>query len=399
MRAAAVLGGVALLVVALVTTGRSGAQPGALLQQQPAAKHQVRLAQTQKMDEMAVSGEMAGADDAEQATAPMSFEFPVALPGPPPPPGPNVINIGPRPKKVPVCKECVAEEKKVKFMTKKVYADNKKAKAVLEQEEDSVEAYEGKMKEAVAKIQDRTHSRVGKYRSAIKTLKTKPGAAGQMGRPGAQGEDGRAGAPGIPGPMGAAGGQGIKGPIGKVGPQGWNGKRGLQGPEGPEGAEGLVGPLGANGPAGPMGLSVNGYCNSIGGKVYKGACFKSSLLDANADSIPESCEPYSPVASWEQSDFAALQSMFKDRDSWDQINRESPALSLQKISLPTTIIECFGPSVSGWFPLVFRTYFPRLCPDPLSTVRNRFSRSARIPARCALIALRPPRKTNLNPKP
>lgn len=311
IRRAIALGAVALFVVALVATGRSGAQPGVLSQ---AAKHQVRLARTQKMDEQP-----------EQAGAPMSFEFPVALPGPPPPPGPNVINVGPRPLKVPVCKECVKEEKKVKFMTKKVYADNKKANAVLEQEEDSVEAYEGKMKAAVLKIQDRVQSRVGKYRSAIKVLKTKAGPPGQKGPPGAQGMDGQAGASGLPGPTGPAGGEGLKGPIGKVGPQGWNGKRGPQGPEGEDGDQGLVGPLGAGGPAGPMGLSVNGYCNTIGGKVYKGACFKSSLLDSNADSIPEDCEAYNPVASWEQSDFAALQSMFKDRPTWDAVNRECPA--------------------------------------------------------------------------
>ncbi len=44
---------------------------------------------------------------------PLSFQFPIALPGPPPPPGPNVITIGPRPKKVPVCKKCEEQLKEI----------------------------------------------------------------------------------------------------------------------------------------------------------------------------------------------------------------------------------------------------------------------------------------------
>jgi len=314
----------ALAVVALVVSFRTVSQPRVLMQRPQAARHQVRLARTTKLPQMAVSGSFSQLGEAEQAGVPISFEFPVALPEAPPPPGPNVINVGPRPKKVPVCKECVKAEKKVKMLTEKVYADNKKANDVLEQEEDLVNQYESQMREAVTKIDDRVQGRVSTYKKAIDALKTKPGVEGQKGPPGTPGEDGRPGAPGAPGGQGPEGPVGVRGPEGKVGPQGFTGKRGPQGPAGVEGEQGIVGPQGAAGPPGPAGISINGYCNTIGGKVYKGACFKSAVLSENADAVPADCDPYNPVASWEQSDVVALQSLFKDRPTWDQINREPP---------------------------------------------------------------------------
>ena len=44
---------------------------------------------------------------------PLSFELPVALPAAAPV-GPTVITIGPRPLKVPVCKECDRQMRKIK---------------------------------------------------------------------------------------------------------------------------------------------------------------------------------------------------------------------------------------------------------------------------------------------
>ena len=57
--------------------------------------------------------------------------------------------------------------------------------------------------------------------------------------------------------------------------------------------------------------------------VYKGVCFKRSKLNGNSDKSPPDCNVYNPRASWQESDYVALQRMFKDRPTWEQINRNS----------------------------------------------------------------------------
>jgi len=86
---------------------------------------------------------------------------------------------------------------------------------------------------------------------------------------------------------------------------------------------GRVGPRGPQGPTGPEGPSLTQLCSRIGGEVYKGVCFKRSKLDGNSDRTPPDCNVYNPRASWQESDYVALQRLFKDRPTWEQINRNS----------------------------------------------------------------------------
>ena len=71
----------------------------------------------------------------------MSFEFPVAIPGAPPPPGPNIITIGPRPLKVPICKECDKQRKMIGKLVASIEHDNHKAQDIQEQQDDMIESY------------------------------------------------------------------------------------------------------------------------------------------------------------------------------------------------------------------------------------------------------------------
>ena len=86
---------------------------------------------------------MISTDDGPQppATNQMSFEFPVEIPGAPPPPGPNIITVGPRPKKVPICKECIKQRKMIAKLVDQIAHDNEKAKDIQEQQDDMIESY------------------------------------------------------------------------------------------------------------------------------------------------------------------------------------------------------------------------------------------------------------------
>merc|ERR1719199_1751043 len=126
------------------------------------------------------------------------------------------------------------------------------------------------MEEAVEKIKDKLMVKGSQYKEIIAKLKTKPGPPGPPGTPGKPGRNGLPGKPGAPGSTGAPGPQGITGPPGKQGPQGITGARGVPGPRG-----------------------------------------------------PPDCNVYNPRASWQESDYVALQRMFKDRPTWEQINRNS----------------------------------------------------------------------------
>ena len=110
-------------------------------------------------------------DDGPQppATQQMSFEFPVEIPGAPPPPGPNIITVGPRPLKTPICKECIKQRKMIKKLVDKIEQDNDKAKDIQEQQDDMIESYRTKMEEAIRKMQDRLFNKGRKYRLALPT--------------------------------------------------------------------------------------------------------------------------------------------------------------------------------------------------------------------------------------
>ena len=84
-----------------------------------------------------------------------------------------------------------------------------------------------------------------------------------------------------------------------------------------------MGPRGPQGPTGPRGPSLTQLCSRIGGMTYKGVCFKRSKLNGNSDRVPPDCNVYNPRTSWQESDYVALQRMFKDRPTWEQINRNS----------------------------------------------------------------------------
>jgi hypothetical protein len=98
--------------------------------------------QGQELPQYEVGG-MMSTDDGPQppATQQMSFEFPVEIPGAPPPPGPNIITVGPRPKKVPICKECVKQRKMIQHLVDQIEHDNEKAKDIQEQQDDMIESY------------------------------------------------------------------------------------------------------------------------------------------------------------------------------------------------------------------------------------------------------------------
>ena len=98
--------------------------------------------QGQELPQYEVGGIMS-TDDGPQppATQQMSFEFPVEIPGAPPPPGPNIITVGPRPKKVPICKACVKQRKMIENLIDQIEHDNEKAKDIQEQQDDMIESY------------------------------------------------------------------------------------------------------------------------------------------------------------------------------------------------------------------------------------------------------------------
>eukprot|EP00802_Teleaulax_amphioxeia_P009182 Tamp_09198.p1 GENE.Tamp_09198~~Tamp_09198.p1 ORF type:complete len:396 (+),score=94.50 Tamp_09198:1-1188(+) len=316
---------------ALIALGLNGAARDELLVAKAktqkladAQQRQFAVYQGQQLPQYEVGGVMS-TDDGPQppATQQMSFEFPVEIPGAPPPPGPNIITVGPRPKKVPICKECVKQRKMIQKLVNQIEHDNDKAKDIQEQQDDMIESYRTKMEEAIRKMQDRLFNKGRKYNELIQGLKTRSGPEGPTGPPGLNGEDGVPGKPGAPGPAGYPGPKGISGPVGKQGPQGPEGNDGPQGPQGRQGPQGKLGGLGPVGPPGPIGPSEGALCAKIGGRTYDGICFKAAPLESNSDNVPADCDAFNPKRSWSESDVIALQQIFKDRPTWTEINHNS----------------------------------------------------------------------------
>jgi len=117
---------------ALIALGLNGAARDELLVAKAktqkladAQQRQFAVYQGQQLPQYEVGGVMS-TDDGPQppATQQMSFEFPVEIPGAPPPPGPNIITVGPRPKKVPICKECVKQRKMIQKLVNLIEHDN-----------------------------------------------------------------------------------------------------------------------------------------------------------------------------------------------------------------------------------------------------------------------------------
>lgn len=292
------------------------------LQVRPGAMEQVELLQhLQQLDEFNIAGSMQTGEPAPQGI-PLSFQLPVPLPAPSPP-APTVITVGPRPKKAPVCERCERQMRKIKRMVEEIKKQNEKADDLMEQQDDMISNYRDRMEEAVEKVQDKLFQKGSQYKAIISKLATRPGPPGPPGVPGKPGRNGLPGKPGAPGITGAPGVQGITGPPGKQGPQGISGPEGPPGSRGPEGIVGRVGPVGPQGSTGPQGPSLDQLCGRIGGMTYKGVCFKRSKLEGNADRFPPDCNVYNPRASWQESDYVALQRMFKDRPTWEEINRNS----------------------------------------------------------------------------
>ena len=322
---ALVLAGAALVATGLHGVGRVDlVQPSAAPQRLPQQERQFAVARGTQLPQYEVSGQMSTDDGAQaQSSVPLSFEFPVQIPGAPPPPGPNIITVGPRPLKTPICKACVKQRKQIAQLVARIEADNNKAKNIQEQQDDMIESYRTKMAEAIHKMQDRLFSKARKYSELVRGLKTRPGPEGPQGPPGKNGDDGVPGKPGSPGPSGIAGPKGIPGPVGKQGAQGPQGKRGPQGAAGVQGPQGGVGGVGPRGPPGPSGPSAGALCSAIGGRTYQGICLKAAPLESNSDNVPAGCKAYNPKVSWGESDILALQAMFKDRPTWTEINHNS----------------------------------------------------------------------------
>jgi len=302
-----------LCAITLITLDSRQIQHDVLVQQN------FQVANGQQLPEFSVAGTMQTGEPAPQGI-PLSFQLPVPLPAPSPP-APTVITVGPRPKKAPVCKRCERQMRKIKRMVSEIKKQNEKADDLIEKQDDMIANYKDRMEEAVEKIKNRLFEKGRTYTDLIKHLKTKPGPPGPPGVPGKPGRNGLPGKPGAPGPTGPPGPQGLPGPVGKQGPQGIPGAIGPPGPRGPEGVTGRQGPVGPQGRAGPTGPSLNELCSRIGGMVYKGVCFKRSKLGGNSDRFPPDCNVYNPRASWQESDYVALQRMFKDRPTWEQVNR------------------------------------------------------------------------------
>jgi hypothetical protein len=64
-------------------------------------------------------------------------------------------------------------------------------------------------------------------------------------------------------------------------------------------------------------------CISRGAQSWQRDDLAGSKLEGNADRFPPDCNVYNPRASWQESDYVALQRMFKDRPTWEEINRNS----------------------------------------------------------------------------
>ncbi|EKX44631.1 hypothetical protein GUITHDRAFT_152929 [Guillardia theta CCMP2712] len=312
---AGVGGAMALLLVAVVTLQVREDEHAALLQEY------VQPARMQQLPEFSVAGTMQTGAPAPQGI-PLSFQLPVPLPAPSPP-APTVITVGPRPKKAPVCKRCERQMREIKRMIKRIKRQNEKADDLMEKQDDMIASYKERMEEAVEKVKDKLYEKAKQYKRVISDLKTQPGPPGPPGVPGKPGSNGLPGKPGAPGDTGPPGPQGATGPPGEQGPQGITGAIGPPGPRGPVGPEGRVGPRGPQGPNGPLGPSLNQLCEKIGGMTYKGVCFKRSKLIGNSDNFPPDCNVYNPRASWQESDYVALQRMFKDRPTWEEINRNA----------------------------------------------------------------------------
>lgn len=142
------------------------------------------------------------------------------------------------------------------------------------------------------------------------------GPPGDRGKKGYAGEDGR---PGRPGQNGVNGQPGRQGNAGGAGPPGPRGDRGVRGPPGRQGIEGPQGPIGRAGKAGLMGLrgppSRSVDCSRDGGQMYKGVCFKASLLSRNSDEYPSKCRPFTPRKAWTEEDWWELSRMFHESTS------------------------------------------------------------------------------------
>mmetsp|Transcript_4358 Transcript_4358/g.10114 ORF Transcript_4358/g.10114 Transcript_4358/m.10114 type:complete len:380 (-) Transcript_4358:66-1205(-) len=311
---------VALVALATVMGGNGLVDGGEdeLLQYQ-----QQQLAQTQMLPEFQVAGSMQTGQPAPQGI-PLSVQLPVPLPAPSPP-APTVITVGTPNAKGPVCKACERQMRKIKRLIDTIKKQNTQADDLMEKQDEIITEYKDRMEDAVEKVKAKLEKKGKQFSKVIKTLKTEAGPPGPQGTPGKPGINGRPGKPGVPGRTGAAGPAGRAGPPGPQGPQGITGPAGPPGPRGPPGKVGRVGPVGPQGPRGRTGPSLNQMCSRIGGLVYKGVCFKRSKLTDNVDAPPPDCNVYNPEASWQESDYVALMRMFKDRPTWEQVDRDSEA--------------------------------------------------------------------------
>lgn len=315
---------VALLAAVVVLCGLAALMSG---QGVPSAdelmQYQQQQAQMQMLPEFQVAGQMQSGEPAPQGI-PLSVQLPVPLPAPSPP-APTVITVGTPVDNSPKCEICERQMRKIKRLIENIQHQNTEADDLMEKQDEVITEYKDRMEDAVEKVKDKLEEKGKKLTSEIRLLKTQPGPPGPMGLPGKPGMNGASGRPGVPGVTGAAGAAGKAGEPGPPGPQGITGAAGPPGPRGPPGPEGRLGPVGPQGSRGPTGASLNQLCSRIGGLVFKGVCFKRSMLTENVDNPPPDCNVYNPSASWQESDYVSLQRMFKDRPTWEQVNRDSKA--------------------------------------------------------------------------
>jgi len=172
------------------------------------------------------------------------------------------------------------------------------------------------MSSAVFNMKEQLKSLDVDMESKMKAAEKLHGPPGDRGPKGYAGEDGRPGRPGQNGINGQPGRQGNAGGAGAPGPRG---DPGVRGPPGRQGIEGPQGPIGKAGKAGLVGLrgvpSRSVDCSRDGGQMYKGVCFKASLLSRNHDEYPSECDPFTPRKAWTEEDWWELSRMFHESTS------------------------------------------------------------------------------------
>uniref|UniRef100_A0A7S0VU92 Uncharacterized protein n=1 Tax=Hemiselmis tepida TaxID=464990 RepID=A0A7S0VU92_9CRYP len=266
-------------------------------------------------------GDVAVTDPDGNAIGHVNFK---TLPPPPAPP-PTIIrfgDVGVAPAGCPMCpvldKEGVKKQKeelkKQEYRMKRLKGMEQANEVKIEEDVDSMKSLKQVMQESLFKVKELIKKQDVELENDMLAKEAQVGPRGRRGPEGYDGANGLNGEPGENGVRGRAGKTGVSGPMGPPGPQG---PRGPKGQEGIGGGKGKVGKLGMVGPKGPQGHigpgSVTVGCERIGGQMFDGVCFKSSMPGRDKDNVPDGCKAMVPSAEWKEKHFVHLAKMFATR--------------------------------------------------------------------------------------